>query len=329
MRNKYSAIVDAVNGLSDGLVPRDRVPTEERSARFLHRSNRVAERLSGEIEEKVLRRVDPAACRMWARHNRAYDLLTEDNCRDLIDGIRSQGQQEFPAIVRETGDPETPYEVICGARRHFAISWLRANDYTQFRYLIEVRDLSDEAAFRLADIENRDREDISDYERAVDYLDALERYYGGEQKAMAERLEMSRAYLSRFLQLARLPREVVAAFASVRDLRELHARKLKPHLGAAATRDAVLTEARRIAKEGRGLAPAEVMRRLTGAASQREAAPYSASSLLRDGEGRPLGELRRRKGRLVLELPGATEAGAAAEALRAAADALVRDGWPE
>jgi ParB family chromosome partitioning protein len=39
---------------------------------------------------------------------------------------------------------------------------LQANNYLQFKYLVEVRDLTDEEAFRLADIGNREREDISD-----------------------------------------------------------------------------------------------------------------------------------------------------------------------
>ncbi|MFC6761505.1 ParB/RepB/Spo0J family partition protein [Sulfitobacter porphyrae] len=134
----------------------------------------------GQRQEKVLRLVDPARCVMWEGHNRAYDLLTEDNCRDLIDGILSQGQQEFPAIVRRRAEGQgAEYEVICGARRHFAVCWLRANNYPKFEYLIEERDLTDEEAFRLADIENRDREDISDLERARDYAKAVEAYYGG------------------------------------------------------------------------------------------------------------------------------------------------------
>jgi len=175
---KHDAIFDDVlSGLDKTPAPKG----DRSGARFLNRSTRVADRLSGEIEEKSLRWVDPGECRMWERHNRAYDLLTEDNCRDLIDGIRSQGRQEFPAIVRKTGDPDQPYEVICGARRHFAVSWLRANNYPQFRYLVEVRDLSDEEAFRLGDIENRDREDISDYERARDYADAVRAITGANR----------------------------------------------------------------------------------------------------------------------------------------------------
>ncbi|WP_308917848.1 ParB/RepB/Spo0J family partition protein [Jannaschia sp. LMIT008] len=294
MSSKHSAILDAVNGLNDGLVPESKRP-----ARFLTRSNRMAERLSGEIEEKTWRRVDPASCRMWARHNRAYDLLTPENCADLIEGIRSQGQQEFPAIVRATGDAAQPYEVICGARRHFAVTWLRANNYPQFKYLIEVRDLTDEAAFRLADIENRDREDISDYERAVDYLDALERYYDGSQKDMAARLEMSPGYLSRFLQMARLPREIVAAFPSVRDIREPHARTLKKHLDDRASREALLARATDLA--GQGLDSGAVMKALT--ASVAAPKPKAGAKTYAGEAGEPPIRVRRTGRKVTVEFP--------------------------
>ncbi|WP_323718619.1 ParB/RepB/Spo0J family partition protein [Paracoccus aminovorans] len=219
---------------------------DKAGARFLKRTNALAD--SGEREEKVLRWVDPASCVMWARHNRAYDLLTEDNCRDLIDSLKAQGQQEFPAIVRKLPPGQgAEYEVICGARRHFAVSWLRANNYSQFRYLIEVRDLTDEEAFRLADIENRDRADLSDYERACDYLQALDIYYGGKQKTMAARLEVSEAWLSRYLHLARLPKAILDAFPQLTEIRELHARSIRPLLQDA--EDKVLAEAAAIAQE--------------------------------------------------------------------------------
>ena len=236
---------DVLSGLDEGADQAvDKAP-----GRFIRRASTIAEHASGERQEKVLRLVDPTVCTMWERHNRAYELLTVENCRDLIDGILSQGRQEFPAIVRRL--PSTSaftWEVICGARRHFAISWLMRNNYPQFRYLIEERDLTDEEAFRLADIENRDREDISDFERARDYQEAVQRYYRGKQKLMAERLEVSEAWLSRYLQLAKLPPEVIAAFPTIRDIRELHARQLKPLLAHPKTREDVLVEADRMAK---------------------------------------------------------------------------------
>lgn len=266
MSKRHDAIFDDV--LKDLSVPES---PDRGGARFLKRQNALSE--SGEREEKVLRWVDPDSCVMWARHNRAYELLTEENCRDLIDSLKAQGQQEFPAVVRKLPPGQgAEYEVICGARRHFAVSWLRANNYPQFRYLIEIRDLTDEEAFRLADIENRDRADLSDYERARDYLQALELYYGGKQKAMAARLEVSEAWLSRYLYLARLPRVVVDAWPQITDLKELHARSLRPLLQDA--EDKVLAEAAAIgaeqaaARAGQGafLAVPQVLARLKAAA---------------------------------------------------------------
>lgn len=247
MTKRHDDIFDAVlSGAPE--TRRSEADKGRATARFLKRGNAISDRLSGENEEKTLHWVDPARCRMWARHNRDYELLNSETCSDLIEGIRSQGRQEFPAVVRRVDEEDHEYEVICGARRHFAVSWLRANNYPQFKYLIDVRDLSDEEAFRLADIENRDREDISDYERAVDYATAVKLYYGGKQKAMAERLEVSEVWLSRYLELARLPHEIVAAFPSVRDLKELHARSLKPLLKDAKSREVLMRRAGEIAR---------------------------------------------------------------------------------
>ena len=278
MSKKHDAIFDDVLSDLDG----PSVPTSGReSARFLKRSTTISDRMSGELEEKTLRWVDPSECRMWERHNRDYALLNEENCRDLIDGIKAQGRQEFAAVVRSIDDPDYKYEVICGARRHFAVSWLRANNYTQFKYLIEPREMSDEEAFRLADIENREREDISDYERAIDYADAIARYYGGKQKAMAERLEVSQPWLSRYLALASLPPQIVAAFPSIRDLKERHARDLKPLLARPATATPVLAQAARLeaqqqsARNGRGpfVDPMDVVKQLRQASEAPKVKP--------------------------------------------------------
>lgn len=258
------------------------MPRDRGGARFLNRQNALAD--VGQREEKVLRWVDPASCVMWQRHNRDYALLTEESCRDLIDSIKAQGQQEFPAIVRRHPGPGADYEVICGARRHFAVSWLRANNYPQFRYLVEERELTDEEAFRLSDIENRDREDLSDLERARDYAQALELYYNGRQKTMAERLEVSEAWLSRYLQLARLPAGIIEAWPSPRELKELHARALKPIISDPRCEHRVMAEAGAIAAEqraaraegGEGVPVARVLARLKAAAA--DAAPKRAAA---------------------------------------------------
>jgi ParB family chromosome partitioning protein len=278
MSKKHDALFDDVLSDLDASIP---AADPREAARFLKRSTTIGDRLTGELEEKTLRWVDPLECRMWERHNRDYELLNEENCRDLIDGIRAQGRQEFAAVVRPIDDPDYKYEVICGARRHFAVSWLRENNYTQFKYLIEAREMSDEEAFRLADIENREREDISDYERAIDYADAIARYYGGKQKAMAERLEVSQPWLSRYLALAALPEQIVSAFPSIRDLKERHARDLKPLLARPATADPMLAQAARIeaqqhsARNGHGpyVDPLDVVKQLRLAAEEPKQKP--------------------------------------------------------
>lgn len=305
MSKKHEAIFDDILGGFDNAVPK---PAERvGGTRFLKRSTTIGERLSGELEEKTLHWVDPAECRMWDRHNRDYALLNDDNCRDLIDGIKAQGRQEFPAIVRRLdGSDGYKYEVICGARRHFAISWLQAHNYTQFKYLVEARTLTDEEAFRLSDIENRDRSDISDYERARDYAKAIRLYYDGRQKSMAARLEVSETWLSRYLSLAKLPKEIVAAFASVHDIRELHARTLKPLLANPRQREKMLATAvilsdEQRAGQGGAIDAAKVVARLKASIKDPKRKEIVKRYRRAPEES---GVLARRKGRnTVLEVP--------------------------
>lgn len=156
---------------------------------------------------------------MWAGHNREYGLLSEQRCSDLIESIKTQGRQEIPAIVRRVaGDPDYDFEVICGARRHWTISSLRSHNYPEFKFLIDAREIGDQEALRLADIENRARDDLTDLERARDYLRALDAYYDWRQKTMAERLKVSESWLTRYLDLARLPTELTRAFMKPQEL---------------------------------------------------------------------------------------------------------------
>ena len=210
------------------------------------RNNRLAELASGSVVNNPQELVDPARCRIWDRHNRDYAALNEERCNDLIESIVAQGKQEVPAIVRRVQDPDYDYEVICGARRHWAVSWLRQHNHPEIRYLVEIRDLTDEQAFRISDLENRARADLSDLERARDYLKALDLYYAGSQKQMAKRLNQSEAWLSRYLDLARLPQDLVESFPDPFDLKISHIGSLKPILKADDMRATVLGEARRI-----------------------------------------------------------------------------------
>jgi ParB family chromosome partitioning protein len=218
--------------------------------------------------------VDPSFCKPSAENARVYADLTYENCAELIDSFKSEGRQRFPAIVRRTADPEQPFEIVAGMRRHFAVSWLRNHNYPDFKYLINIQQMDDEAAFRLSDLENRARADITDVERGESYRDALHRHYDNNVTLMAERLNISSKTLRRYLDLAELSPFFIAALGGREVARVSHARDIKPELLKGRERaDAVLAEAQIIAEEQTErraneqdqVAPADVIKRLKAA----------------------------------------------------------------
>ncbi|MBR0664355.1 ParB/RepB/Spo0J family partition protein [Roseomonas hellenica] len=295
----------------EGARPASRLPP--RTGILGARENRLAELAGGAAVSRVHELVDPARCRIWEGHNRDYAALSEELCGDLIESFRAQRKQEMPAIVRRVAnDPDHDFEVICGARRHWTVSWLRSHDYPDFRFLIEPRELSDEEAFRLADLENRSRKDLTDYERAIDYARAIDRYYDGSQQRMVERLEVSKSWLSRYLELARLPPEVVASFGTSKVIGISHAARLAPLLKVPLTRERVVTEAvaiaqEQLAREQRSealISAAAVTARLAAAATKRQKASQPKELVVHGGEGTVLARAQKvRGGGLAITVP--------------------------
>lgn len=299
------------------------------------RTNRLAEIATGSSVPKTFYQTDPAKCRMWSLHNRDYTALNFERCEDLIESIKAQGKQEVPAIVRRlTGDPDYDFEVICGARRHWSVSWLRNNNYPNIRFLIEPREMTDEEAFRVSDLENRAREDLTDFERAKDYLRALDSYYGGIQKDMAERLNVTPSWLSRYLDLARLPDELVAAFHSPHDLKIKHVTQLKPLMRPLVQYDMVRRRAIELAGDGSVRQAADVIKLLTaaykGPQKVRTKEPGAGvHQTIMDSAGKPIMTVhkpRRGEGVSVTLIPDGT--GNRAEVLKAF-DKILADYWPE
>lgn len=247
---------------------------------LLGRESALSRVASGEVRQVTQLMLDPENVAVWKGNARRYDQLTEDNTRDLIDSIISEGGQKVPAVVRRvTSSRSVDYEVIAGTRRHFAISWLRKHSYPDMRLLVEVQDLDDEAAFRLADIENRARKDVSDLERAQNYAAALDAHYDGHLSRMAERLRISKGWLSKMLKVAALPEWAINAFASPADISLKPAYPLAQAIADKTRAPFLEGEARRIAAEqnalrenDRPLIPAtEVIRRLLKAGEDERA----------------------------------------------------------
>lgn len=336
MTSKNRSFTAGLMGALDDAGPQPEAPTRLPSSILASRQSRMSELAAGAVVGRAVEQVDPARCRIWSEHNRDYAKLNEDRCADLIESFKAQGRQEFPAIVRRVQDePGIDFEVISGARRHWTVSWLRQHNYADFRYLVEVRELTDEEAFRISDLENRARDDLSDIERARDYLKALGRHYGGKQKDMAERLKVSEAWLSRYLDLARLPTELVAAFADPHELKIKHVTQLKPLLKPDDRAKRVLAEAGVMAAgkgEGAPLKPQDVLRRLAAAADppKRSGSPKKSGKVVPEvvtsAKGTPVLRIDA-KGRKELSLTLLLQAGATRADAEQAIATLLSSYW--
>ena len=230
--------------------------SEPLKVKHLEKRNDVLTILASSDREEITRyRVPPSDVRIWSDHNRFYDQLDEHKCKDLIEGFKRTGRQEFPAIVRRVEEGSGKFELVCGTRRHWTAAFLG------WDLLIEVRDLTDEQAFILQDLENRDREDISDYERALSYKKALGLYFDGNKARMAKRLEIEAANFNRLLDLCDLPIEIVQAYADIRDLKVHHGMVYKKLLANQPEANLLLKRAK--ALRGTNLGGKQVFARLT------------------------------------------------------------------
>lgn len=260
-------------------------------------------------------RIQPAQCSVWDGNPRDVPALTHENCRTLIESIATEGGNRIPVLVRRNGaDAELPYELLVGSRRRFAIDWLNHNGRPELMLQALIVDLTDEEAFRLADIENREREDISELARARSYRSAVNRFYGGVQSRMAAALGLSNSQLSRLIALALMPDEIVAAFPGRDDIRVRHSEILTPLLRRADERQRLLEaagalSAEQLARREKGekpIAPAAVLARLRSAALPEGPADRKAGAIMVDGLA--VGRLRTLKsGDLSVELSFAAD----------------------
>ncbi|TCM15397.1 ParB family chromosome partitioning protein [Novosphingobium sp. PhB165] len=270
------------------------VPRAERArgTTLLGRESALARVASGEVRQVTQLLLDPARVRPWPGNARSYTHLTEESCRELIDSMIAEGGQKVPAVVRRIdGDPDHDFEVIAGTRRHWSVAWLRAHSYPEMHFVAQVVQLDDEAAFRLADLENRARKDVSDLERARNYAEALKQHYGNHMTRMAERLKLSKGWLSKMLKVAAIPDAILDAFASPADVQLKPAYPLAQALDDSAKSPAIRKEAQRLAREqtsrrngGRPSVPAaDVIKTLLAAPEADRVRPEPKSVFSRHG----------------------------------------------
>lgn len=235
---------------------------------------------------------------MWALHDRIECHVTEDTCKAEIESFERHGQL-LPVLGRPVhDDPDYDVEIICGARRLFVARYL--NRPLQ----VELRGMSDQEAIVAMDIENRQRLDISPYERGRSYARWIQSGYFSSQEDVARALNISTSQVSRLLKLARLPAAIVNAFASPTDIRECWAHELTEALENAERRRSVLEKARAIATQVPRPAAADVYRQLLAASAAGRKVPRRAlDEVVKGADQTPYFRIRHRRNTVALLLP--------------------------
>jgi ParB family transcriptional regulator, chromosome partitioning protein len=215
-----------------------------------------------------------------------------------IQSLKEHGQM-IPVLGRPLhGHPQYDVELIYGARRLFAARLV------QQPLIVELREMSDQAAIIALDLENRHRQDLSPYEWGLSYARWLRAGHFDCQDEMARALQVSAAHVSRLLKLARLPSIVVNAFGTGAQIREAWGLELMDVLSDSARRQPVLRAARAISGSASRPAASEVFGRLLTAGTRNRclrAAPRDV--VIKDLRGAPLFRIRRQSSSTIYLLP--------------------------
>jgi ParB family chromosome partitioning protein len=167
----------------------------------------------------------------------------EDEIAGLAESIKNQGLLQ-PIVLRKKG---SRYEIISGERRFRAFQRLRRNTVPCY-----VRgNVSDNEMLELALVENIQREELNEIEKAIAYKKLLEQC-GYTHDALAEKVGKSRAAVTNSMRLLNLPAEVQEMVRKNR-ISMGHARAVLAIEGEAAQCEA----ARRILQDGLTVRDAE------------------------------------------------------------------------
>lgn len=158
--------------------------------------------------------------------------IDEAALEELAQSIREHGILE-PVLARRRR--EGGYVIVAGERR-----WRAAQKAGLKEIPVFVRELSEEAAFEAALVENLQREDLSPIETARAFQRLVEEH-GHSQESVAARVGKDRSTVANMLRLLKLPEDVLEMIEDG-ELSEGHGRAL---LGAADA-DAMRTLARAV-----------------------------------------------------------------------------------
>jgi ParB family chromosome partitioning protein len=240
------------------------------------------------------RRLDPAEIGPSDWANRSEGAYATADFAQLKKDIAHAGGNVQPIKVRpkhESGDGKVRWEIVFGHRRHRACLELGIPVLAT----IESH-MTDQQLYIEMERENRDRKDLSAWEQGTMYARALERGLFASNRQLAAALDLDLGLVGKAIALAKLPDEVLAAFASPLDLQFRWATPFKEALQK--DPEGLLERARRISQSPTRASAAQVFAALVaadapaqGGVAQREWRNPSgkvAATLSTDKKGRAL-----------------------------------------
>lgn len=238
----------------------------------------------------TLQQLDPQRIRIGDMPNRSPEAFTGETFKSLCQSMVALGGNTQPIQVRLLAPTEmshtagASYELVSGERR------LRAAVANGQQILAMVFEGPLNSGAELLTItENLSREDLTPYEWGRQLMHVTKQKPGYSMSRLAQLSGRDKSMVSRAMELASLPTQIVDAFTSVRDLRYADA---KPLLAAyEKDRDNVLVEADLIKHEAENLKGPEVVKRLVAAASGAVAQCNTPEPIAIKFENRVVGEL--------------------------------------
>lgn len=197
-----------------------------RGLNALFDDSEIGDEIFAEVETKI---VEKSAPNETKRHTLGVEQLVagrfqprkifnDGTLAELAQSIREHGVLQ-PLLVRAIDGKEGSYEIVAGERRWRAAQLARIHEVP-----VIMLDLEDLEAFKIALIENLQREDLDPIDEAAGYQRLLEEYKQ-TQEQLAKAVGKSRPHITNMLRLLNLPNRV-QAHLSAGDITMGHARAL-------------------------------------------------------------------------------------------------------
>lgn len=221
----------------------------------------------------VILTLDPKSIRRSEHANRhALSLkATDEDFQSLKASLRRDGQIMPISVRAVTDDPDHGFELVSGHRRHEAALQLDGECEGGFKIRAVLDSAAQEPA-RLAlhmYLENAARKDLSAYEVGAMFRAWLEGGLYAEQTGIAEATGLGKQTVSKYLQVAALPKGILDAFGDPRVIAVRWAEILMAALKA--NQPAVLAVAKALAGREERPEPDAILRQLAEAAAGKKA----------------------------------------------------------